>query len=746
MSDEAYQFFNSGGKVVPSSSTSTVKEDSSQSASYNFFASGGKIPDDMKSLDKPTPSPSNKPEADQEWYEPLTSDNSLANTVLGRTAAGVVGLAKGVDKSLSGVFQLAAHGVDAIYPESMPGSGLASAWKEGEDRNIHESDNNETYNTLTKNTQPSAKIGEFTGNVEGALAIPAKKLGEGVNLFSRMIAAAKTGAKVGAITPNDPSENKQVLGTPLTEDQNYWVQKAIDTGTGALAGFFGQPIAEGAAGAITYPIKKITNVGKRVIDWARGKTPVNDEVANLVQNASPEIQQAINDVAKIGKDIDPTALGRKLQGDSLPFKVQYTEGMAKQDPIKISEEMNTRSKNPAMIQLMDDNNKALINNLNHVRDTGAPDVAVTDHITAGENLIKAGESLIEKKSAETSALYKKLADANGGQLPMDGKTFVDHAEKAISEDWKEEYIPKAIKERLDWLKRTDLGDKNQMTFKNFETLRTLLASESRKAESAGDGNTKHAIGLIRDSLENMPMKTEVGAAKELADAARKSAKQGFDMVRNNPALQAIESGKAADNNFIQKYIIGASKKDLTNLAGTLKDDPVALQTIKAGTVNYLKKSASILEDSGNFGQSGYNKALQALGPKLDVIFSPDEAAVLRTVGNVSRDINLAPKGSYVNTSNTDVANLARSGAAHALDQVTGTPIGSIIKKVGGTVMNNQSEKSRIAEMIGPKAGIGKTNAANEFLNALPRRVGGAAAIPLSTLITRSDKRPAQERP
>lgn len=773
MSNEAYEFLNSGGKI-PAAASSTVQENPSGSATYNFFASGGKIPEDLKTDETqsaPTVTPktqNTKVKADDlitkipnplkmlvqgaksVLESPVVKNESggyvLSDTVPGRALTGALGIVKGADDMIGGAAQLVGHAVADVYPSSFPGSDFLQKQADMEDRGLKESDEN--FQKLTSNTRESAEIGEFTGNVEAALSIPFKA--GGANLFSRMIAAAKTGAAVGAITPNDPTENKQItLGgtsTPLTEDQNFWVQKAIDTGAGALAGFFGQPIVEGAVGLVAKTAKTVMNVGQRAIDWATGKLPVDDDIAKLVKNASPDIQQAVKDVKKGGKDVDPEALGRKLQGDSLPYKVQYTEGMAKQDAIKISEEMNTRSKNPAMVHLMEDNNKALINNLNHVRDTGAPDVAITDHITAGENLIKSGEGIIEKKAAETRALYEKLSEANGGKLPMDGRTFAETAEKSIADDWKEEYVPQSVKDRLNWLKRTDLGDKNQMTFKNFETFRTLLASESRKAERAGDGNTKHAIGLIRDALENTPVSSEVAGVKELADAARKSAKEGFDMIRNNPALQAIDSGKVADDKFIQKYIIGASKKELTNLASAMKDDPMALQTIKAGVVNYLKKSASLIEDSGNFGQSGYNKALQSLGPKLDVMFSPEEAAILRTVGNVSRDINLAPKGSYVNTSNTDVANYARTGAANAIDQVTGTRIGSMGKRVIESVVNKRSEKSRIAEMIGPSAGIGKESAANEFWNTLPRKAGGAAVIPISTLITRPDKKSAEERP
>ncbi len=135
--------------------------------------------------------------------------------------------------------------------------------------------------------------------------------------------------------------------------------------------------------------------------------------------------------------------------------------MAKQDPVMISNELNLRSKDSPIPYLLDDNNKALIQNLNHIRDVGSPDAAVTDHIMAGEYLIRAGQKVIDAKNAETSALYKKLADANGGNLPMDGKTFVDSADAALNKNLRGYFVPKEIRSIMNEVKE------HGMTFERF---------------------------------------------------------------------------------------------------------------------------------------------------------------------------------------------------------------------------------------------------------------------------------------
>lgn len=694
MGDPVYDFLSKEGASAQESTSGDPVHD---------FLDSGKIPESISKA------PSVK-----------STDNSYAfpDTTLGRAATGLAGEAKGAfDMLVEGPAQFLGHAVADIYPKKMPGYEFFQRQKDiGEEgRKARE----EGFKNLTRNTETSAAIGEGAGNIVGALALPQSKAAEGANLINRMIAAGKTGAVIGA-------------ATPVSDEDHFWRDKTFQVGASAVVSALMQPVSEGVAKGIGY-------IGDKIKSWAaNGKT--DQMVEKIIQNATPDLKESVINKIKSGQDINSEALGRQVRADSLPIKIRLTEGQALQDPVIISQEMNTRSKNNAIVYHLQDQNNYLIQNLNHIRDTGAPEAAVTDHITAGDNLIKAGQEIIDKKSAETSALYKKLTEANGGDLPMDGKAFVENAEAALKKQMKAPFLPSEVKSILESIK---IGE-NPMTFENFENLRTILASSSRAAERSGNGNTVAAIRSVRDALENIPVNSEVQGVKELADAARKSAKEGFDMLRDVPALKAIDSGKAADNNFIQKYIVGASKKDLEGLANVLQDNPVALQTIKAGTINYLKNSAGVISDSGNFSQHGYNKALQSLGPKLDVIFGPEESAVLKNVGSVAKDIQLAPKGAFVNTSNTDVANLARQGAASAVDRITGLPIGSVTKHAFESAMQQKVNATKIANMIGPGAGVGR-KAANEFMDQkLPKIIGQGAVIPISTFMSniknRSDEK------
>jgi len=87
-----------------------------------------------------------------------------------------------------------------------------------------------------------------------------------------------------------------------------------------------------------------------------------------------------------------------------------------------------------------------------------------------------------------------------------------------------------------------------------------------------------------------------------------------------------------------------------------KDTP-AHQHMAAGTVNWLKDKAGIVDEQGNFSQAGYNKALKKLDDvkNLNEIFNPEAASQLKTLGNVARYTQAQPRGAFVNNSNTLVA-------------------------------------------------------------------------------------------
>lgn len=621
---------------------------------------------------------------------------------------------KGFGDMVLGGQQLIGKGLQAISPDGSTvnnaGQWLANDAAQG----VAKLDNEDAPYAAAN--PKSSFFGTITGSLPAAF-IPVGKVAEGTNLVGRLIAGAKSGALGGMAAG--------ALQPVTDQDSNYWLQKGTQTATGGIIGGIAQPVVGGAVRALGGAANSALNAARPLVSKLTGSS---EPIAAYFSNASPEFKQAVQTAAAQGKRVNPEALSRQVEADSLPVPMSLTPGQATQNPMQVSMEMNLRSKNPAMVQKLNDQNNQLIQNLDHVRDTGAPDAIAPDHITAGETLINSAKNVLDAQDAKTSALYKQLQDANGGSLPLDGQSFAIKANEALGQNMKGAFLPPQVQGILE---KFQTGEQ-PMTFENFENLRTILGAAAR---GATDGNTRGAINTVRDTLENMPMTSDTEGVKAIADAARASAKQGFDLVRNNPSLAAIDSGKAVADNFVQKHVINASKENLVNLATALKDDPVALQTMKAGVVNYLKHQA--VGQTGNFSQSGYNKGLQALGPKLDVLFSPEEAQTLRTVGSVAKNIQLQPKGSFVNNSNTDVSNLARQGSgmvAGALDRATGTPIGSVLHGLASDAINKKAAANQLRELLSPLAGVTSPSKAEIMVNQhLPVIGGKIGSIPLSAI-------------
>ena len=189
-------------------------------------------------------------------------------------------------------------------------------------------------------------------------------------------------------------------------------------------------------------------------------------------------------------------------------------------------------------------------------------------------------------------------------------------------------------------------------------------------------------------------------------------------------------------------MIGAHPEQLVTLASTLQNDPTALQTLKAGTVNWLRTKAA--GETGNFSQSNYNTAINALGPKLDIMFTPEEASTLRNIGHVAKDIQVQPKGSFVNNSNTAVeqqAEMARKAgnvAAGLVDSATGLPIGSMANNAMQTSAAQKATAKQTAETLRTGAGAVTPSKMGDLLkHQVPVAAGQYAPVPLASLLSRS---------
>jgi len=425
-------------------------------------------------------------------------------------------------------------------------------------------------------------------------------------------------------------------------------------------------------------------------------------IRQALLSATPEFQQLFGNMP-LDKANTPVIL-RRLEADSLPIPVRLTEGQATGDIVKLSNEQNLRAKQPAFAQRFNEQNNQLVENVPLIRERAAPDVFATKTIESSQALIEAYKVLDDARNVDIRAAYKALEDANGGAFPVDAQAIVRNADAKLAKKLKTNFVPPEIAADLKAFR-----EGKPMNFEEFEALRTNLAAEGRKADRAGDGNRSMAVSLIREALEDVPLKGEAATLKPMADKARDLAKTRFDALKKDPAYKAAVDDAVPADKFFDKFVINGINKNINTMIETLGRDSVSHQHMRAGTINWLSDKAGIVGDRSNFSQANYNKALKRLDDvnNFGAIFDPDSQLQLRTLGNVAAYTQFQPRGSFVNNSGTLVGFLATK-AAGGLEQVgnvaglktIGYPIGSEIRRG----VSAARERREVERALSPTAG------------------------------------------
>lgn len=420
------------------------------------------------------------------------------------------------------------------------------------------------------------------------------------------------------------------------------------------------------------------------IDWAG----IDARTKAAVRN---DVKQALN----TGAELDGNALRRLI--DYRRVGATPTVGGLTLDPVQITREKNlskigansSDSSLQQLAQVENRNNSAFINNLN---DTGA--AQAQDPLTTGETLIGALNSYADRQRQNIGSLYGAARDSAGRSAELDGFAFTQRANQLLQENLAGK-LPPQIEDVLNNI----ASGKVPLTVDHAEQIKTALGRIQR---STSDGNERYAMGLIRQALDDAPLRgspqvnpgnlpavpgtvpPSMGAAgQESIDAfnqARAANRQFMQTVESTPALDAAMNGAAPDK-FLSQFVTGtggrANVRDVEAMAGILRTGRVnpenlpataaqiralpqaegaqAMVAVKNAIADHLKQKAlgGAADEVGNFSQSAYNKALRDIGErKLALFFSPDEIAQLQAVGRVSSYSQFQPRGSAVNNSNS----------------------------------------------------------------------------------------------
>lgn len=633
----------------------------------------------------------------------------------GNVAAPGVGILEGVAQTASGLGSSVVGGLSGLARTGynlLAGEGVDESVRLGAQTSAAVQ-NAGTYQPRTAGGQVvsdilsvpfnAAKAGASSVGGDIGQAINGKKgrlIGESIGDITPdvvgTIAGGRGALKAAAPAPIELRPMPSTVAPPEVSNVPAYIRKAQAE--------FEQAKANGQAGvnpvtppgtAQTTPAQAPRPASAEPMPQSAGAAATEQSRQAIAAGATPEVLTAIQKAEKSG-DMHAIAAQRHIEASSLPVPVDLTAGQATGNINLLSHEQNVRGKFPELADRFNAQNGQLVKNIEAIRDQAGPDVPHANHVESGQSLIDSYKAKDAALSQDIAAKYKALEDANGGQFPVDGQAFVAAAEQALSKKMKGRYVPPEIQADMDAIKNG-----GQMTYENFENMRTNLAAEARKAERSGDGNRAMATSLVRDALESIPITGETAAMKPLADAARSAAKARFDLIKADDAYKAAINDSVSADKFVGKFVVNAPVKGVQTMQSNLAHDPIAGQTIATGTVNYLKDRA--MGSGNNFNQAGYNNALKAVRPKLGDLVKPEQAAHLEALGNVARYTQEQPRGAYVNNSNTTVsaaANAAKDLANGALDVKT---FG--LTKFARETMKKNAMKKEVDRSLKPGAGI-----------------------------------------
>lgn len=432
--------------------------------------------------------------------------------------------------------------------------------------------------------------------------------------------------------------------------------------------------------------------------------PAAAELEAAIAQATPELAADLRQ--QYGKNpelANMEAINRQLEADQLLVPVRYTQGQASQNPTLISKERNERGFKDQFVQRFNEQNKALQENVNLVKERTAPDVFGPDYVSNASGAIERIDAKINEFVAEKKQAYKNLEEYGAGKLEIDSQTFANNALKALTKNEDIDFLPSAIKSKIDLYR-----DGKSMNFDQYQNLITQVERERIKAAKAGDGNAEYALILTRNELEKLPLLNETAEAKVLADVARSLAKREFDLVDKsrptyNSAFATVANKTADTSNFIQNQIVRSKNKDFEKALQLFGNDPEAIQNLRAGTLDYIMREST--DASGNFLTGKFAKQIKNLdvNKKLDALYGADDAKMLRSIANVGSNIEARPKGSFVNESNsaTALGQMAKQYGSRMLEE---TPVIGAIVRPATELFQQRKQQKQIKEALRPGAG------------------------------------------
>jgi hypothetical protein len=419
----------------------------------------------------------------------------------------------------------------------------------------------------------------------------------------------------------------------------------------AMAG--AQKLAGGARGLLSPLSPQAPNID---ITINQALAPSGVTLDQLPASIASGIRQDVSKAMNFGNGVLSPDAVRRL-ADYRLTGLTPTAATVSRDPAMYTQQANlakigANSKDPAaqaLAQVQNSNNRALIEGLNQ---RGA---ATADDLYAGGEKIMGALAQRNARAKDLIGQQYEAARSTGGRsASLDPYAFTQRANDMLDQALLGGKLPGDVRNLLN---QAATG-KMPLTVDVAEQFKTRIGELQR---ATNDMAERKALGLVRSALDDAPLLPgqEMGAESIAAfNKARALNRTWMGIVDRTPALQAVRDGIEPDK-FVQQFILGGGGKsnvnDVQALKNSIKGSPEAMDAVRSQIVAHLKKQAlnGAADEVGNFSQSGYNKALQAIGDrKLKLFFDSEDINTLKAYGRVASYDQVQPKGSAVNNSNT----------------------------------------------------------------------------------------------
>ena len=436
-------------------------------------------------------------------------------------------------------------------------------------------------------------------------------------------------------------------------------------------------------------------------------TPDRATVDAMLATASPELKTTV--AAMPVETVNIKALENQLKGDK--FGYQLTKGEALQDAAMMSDEFNKRAKHGELMARLEDRDAKIANGFNLLAEKAAPD------LPGGMNLVDYGQTAIDQllvkdkaRLADINTKYQALEKANGGNFPIDTNKLKADVDAELSKKVLKSYATDNMRSYLKDLE--DFQKRGNMTFDEFENLRTNMAEEMR---SNPNGNARRVAGIIRQELEKLPMSEDLKGIKPLADLARSAVRERYQILDTNPAYRVAVKDTRLDSElanglehvaadkFIKKFVVDGTTADVKRLMGELGDNTSGHQAAQAGLIKHLQNIA--VGSKGVINQKTFNDALnKTIGKKLFDVMPNQTAVDLQDLADLARITEHVGGKGFANTSNT-VPAMMREGALNAAEMGINVKTGSPIGSIGRAAMEKLTANRKIKESLELGAGV-----------------------------------------